>query len=105
MSPASPPEAGSPGSPAGGPGQGAKGAGTFRQLGGLLSIGWTFALSIGIGLLLGMGFDRWLGTRPWGMIAFLLLGITSGFVSLFRIVSRLDSGDGHTGDDGGTEGG
>lgn len=82
-------DAGGPG-PVGGDGGKTR---TYRQLGDLLSVGWNFAVSIGVGLGLGIGFDRWLGTRPWGTIGFLLLGIVSGFVSLFRIALRLDKGD------------
>ncbi|MFQ5691545.1 MAG: AtpZ/AtpI family protein [Nitrospinota bacterium] len=70
-------------------------------MGDLLSMGWNFALSIGLGLAAGILFDRWLGTRPWGMLAFLLLGIASGFVNLFRIVQRLDRrNDQRRGEDG-----
>ena len=67
--------------------------GNYSHLGELLAIGWNLAISIGIGVALGYYFDKWLGTRPWGLIGFLLLGIVAGFVNLFRTVVRLDRKD------------
>ncbi len=63
---------------------------SFSQWGDLLSMGWNFACSIGVGLALGILFDKYLETRPWGTMSFLLLGIASGFVNLFRVARRLD---------------
>ncbi len=62
----------------------------LNQWGGLLSVGWNVACSIGVGLALGILFDRYLNTKPWGTMIFLLLGIASGFLNLFRVVRRLD---------------
>ena len=66
---------------------------TLRQLGRLLSLGWEFALAIGVGLGLGLLVDRWLPTRPWGTVLFILFGIAAGFVNFFRAVL----GDGRRG--------
>ncbi len=63
--------------------------GGLRQMGDLLSMGWNLALCIGVGLALGVILDRWLDTRPWGILIFLLLGIAAGFVNLFRTAIRL----------------
>lgn len=63
---------------------------SLSQWGDLLSMGWNFACSIGVGLALGILFDKYLETRPWGTVAFLLLGIASGFVNLFRVARRLE---------------
>ena len=69
------------------------GVGGLRQMGDLLSMGWNLALSIGVGLTLGVILDRWLDTRPWGILIFLLLGVAAGFVSLFRTAIRLGGKD------------
>lgn len=62
----------------------------LNQWGGLLSVGWNVACSIGVGLALGILFDKYLNTKPWGTMIFLLLGVASGFLNLFRVVRRLD---------------
>lgn len=33
---------------------------------------------------IGWGLDRWLGTRPWLMVAFLPIGIGAGLMNLLR---------------------
>lgn len=47
-------------------------------------------VGVGIGLLL----DRWLGTKPWLMILFFLLGSVAGMMSVYRTTSRLGYGVG-----------
>jgi len=36
------------------------------------------------GFVLGWLLDRWLGTSPWGLIVFLLLGFAAGVLNLMR---------------------
>lgn len=43
-----------------------------------------FIAGIGVGVALGWGFDKWLGTSPWGLIVFLLLGFAAGVVNVLR---------------------
>lgn len=65
-------------------GPGAKFRG-LAKMGELLTVGLTLALSIVIGLLTGQYIvDRLLGTAPWGVIVFTLLGIVAGFINLYR---------------------
>ncbi len=62
-----------------------------------------FVAGIGVGVALGWGFDRWLGTSPWGLIVFLLLGFAAGVVNVLRaaglapepgsVVGRKSKGD------------
>jgi ATP synthase protein I len=40
--------------------------------------------SIAVGLFMGYFLDRLLGTAPWLLIILTLLGVASGFLSLFR---------------------
>ena len=44
------------------------------------------AVGVGIGLLL----DHWLGTRPWMLILFFILGAGAAFMNLMRIARDLD---------------
>jgi ATP synthase protein I len=37
-----------------------------------------------VGFILGWLFDRWLGTKPWGLIVFVLLGFAAGVLNVMR---------------------
>jgi ATP synthase protein I len=37
-----------------------------------------------VGFLLGWLLDRWLGTSPWGLIVFILLGFAAGVLNVMR---------------------
>ena len=39
---------------------------------------------VGVGALMGWGFDRLLSTSPFGLIVFVLLGFTAGVVNVVR---------------------
>jgi ATP synthase protein I len=39
---------------------------------------------VAVGALLGWLLDRWLGTSPWGLIVFLLLGFAAGVLNVMR---------------------
>ena len=56
----------------------------FRRLAALSSLGLMLPSSIAVGLFLGYFLDKLLGTEPWLLIIFTLLGVASGFLSLFR---------------------
>ncbi len=55
------------------------------------------ALCVGLGL--GWLTDRFLGTRPWGLIVFFFLGIAAGMLNVFRAAKGV--GYGHGGAPGG----
>ncbi len=58
------------------------------------------AVGVGIGLLV----DRWLGTKPWGMVIFFLLGSAAGVLNVYRAVSGIGSAVGYRNPrDGGTD--
>src|SRR5919201_754938 len=48
-------------------------------------IGIEFVVAIG----LGWAIDRWLGTRPWGMIVLFFLGVGAGMLSVYRAVAGI----------------
>jgi ATP synthase protein I len=64
----------------------------LRQLARLSTIGITLVASTAIGLAIGYGLDRWLGTSPWLTLIFTIFGIAAGFLNLFRDVGLLDRG-------------
>lgn len=49
----------------------------LRELAYYSSLGFSVALSIFIGLAIGLMLDRWLGTSPWFMFIFFGLGIAA----------------------------
>lgn len=61
----------------------------LRQLARLSTIGITLVAATAIGLLIGYGLDRWLGTSPWLTMLFTLFGIAGGFLNLFRDVGLI----------------
>ena len=60
----------------------------FRDLGYYSSLGLMVALSIMIGFFVGLFLDRWLGTAPWGMFVFLILGIVAGFRNILTAMKK-----------------
>ncbi|MBN1882707.1 MAG: AtpZ/AtpI family protein [Deltaproteobacteria bacterium] len=54
----------------------------------LSSIGISMALAIVFGLVIGVYLDRWLGTKPWMTLVFLLFGIVAAFRNMFHIARK-----------------
>jgi ATP synthase protein I len=59
-----------------------------RRLAELSSIAMILPASIAVGLFFGYLLDRWLGTEPWLLLIFTVLGIVSGLLSLFRALKK-----------------
>jgi ATP synthase protein I len=57
------------------------------------SLGLILPSSIAVGLFFGYFLDRWLGTHPWFLIIFTLLGVASGLISLFRAIRKHMKGE------------
>jgi len=64
-----------------------------RAVGVVSTLGITLVVSTLVGFVIGYYLDRWLGTSPWLTIVFLLFGIVSGFLQIFRSLPRLDTMD------------
>jgi ATP synthase protein I len=62
----------------------------FRRFAELSTVALTLPSSIAVGLFMGYFLDKWLGTRPWLLLIFLLLGVASGLLSLFRGLGKLE---------------
>jgi ATP synthase protein I len=61
----------------------------YRRLAELSSLGLMLPSSIAVGLAIGYIHDKLLGTHPWFLAIFTLLGIASGFLSLVRGLKKL----------------
>ena len=60
----------------------------MRALGPYMNIGWTFVISIGLGILGGRWADARFGTEPWFFLIGAVFGMAVGFYSFFLAVSR-----------------
>lgn len=60
------------------------GSGDPSALGRAFRLSTEFVAGIIAGGLLGWGFDYVVGTRPWGMIVFLMLGFAAGIYNVMR---------------------
>jgi ATP synthase protein I len=63
---------------------GGKGARGFRDAMALASLGLEMGLCVALGYVIGDALDGWLGTGPWLMVAFVILGSVAGFRGLYR---------------------
>ena len=68
-------------SAASGPGPRAGGASPIGQA---MRLSSEFIGGVVVGGALGFGFDWLLGTRPWGLMAFLMLGMVTGIYNVMR---------------------
>jgi F0F1-type ATP synthase assembly protein I len=60
----------------------------MRALAPYMNIGWTFLVTIGLGLLGGHWVDKRFGTTPWFFILGAILGMGVGFYHFFKTVLR-----------------
>jgi ATP synthase protein I len=56
-------------------------------------LGVELVVSTVVGALLGYLIDGWLGTRPWIMVAGLLLGGVAGFRTVYRMAAGQNQQD------------
>jgi len=61
-----------------------------HKLGLALSVGTVISSSVVGGVLLGYLLDHWLMTGPWLTVAGVILGTAGAFVSVYRIIKRLE---------------
>lgn len=52
-------------------------------------IGLELVVAVGFGVGVGWLVDRSLGTRPWGILIFLVLGIAAGGLNVYRAIKGL----------------
>ena len=61
-----------------------------HKLGLALSVGTVISSNVVGGVLLGYLLDHWLMTGPWLTVAGVILGTAGAFVSVYRIIKRLE---------------
>src|ERR1700758_4496844 len=58
-----------------------------QGLGLVLRIGIELVVAVVVATGFGWAIDRWLGTRPWGMIVLFFLGVAAGMLNVYRAVT------------------
>jgi ATP synthase protein I len=59
------------------------------------------ALAVGVGA--GLLIDHWLGTTPWGLVVFFVLGWAAGVLNVYRAVTGMGSAVGYRNSNGGND--
>jgi ATP synthase protein I len=54
------------------------------------SVGLELGIAVGLGLAAGWFLDKWLGTEPWMLLSWMVLGLVAGFRGVFRAIARAD---------------
>ena len=62
--------------------------GRYKMLATLASMGFAMVISTLIGFGLGLYLDKVLGTAPWLMVFFLLLGVIAGFRNIYITMKK-----------------
>ncbi len=62
---------------------------TYRGAKPYMDAAWLLTGSVIVGTGAGYLADRWLHTKPWLLLAGILLGLISGFTSFVMVISRL----------------
>lgn len=47
------------------------------------------AVAIGVCAAIGIGLDTWLGTKPWLLVVFIVLGFAAGVRNVYRIAQKV----------------
>ena len=58
-------------------------------LGQALRLSGEFTAGVIVGGGFGWAFDRWIGSSPWGMILFLMLGFAAGVYNVVRVAGLM----------------
>lgn len=53
-----------------------------------LRVGTDLVAGVAVGAFIGWALDRWLGTQPWLMVVFFILGAAAGFYNIYRSVEK-----------------
>lgn len=53
-----------------------------------------------VGLVMGIYLDKWLGTKPWLTLFFLIMGIIAGFRNMFQEFRKMQKKDERKGSGG-----
>ncbi len=72
-----------------GSGNGA-GKGGGSDIGAGIRVAVDLVAGVAVGVALGLILDNWLGTKPWMLIVFFILGSAAGFLNLYRTAQQFE---------------
>ena len=61
----------------------------YRALALITTMGISVVICVGMGIFLGWQLDRWLGTTPWLVLVFTLLGLIAAIKSMYHMAKRV----------------
>lgn len=72
--------------------------GAMAGFGIAMRIGTEMVAALIVGVAIGFGLDKWLGTTPWFLVVFFFLGASAGIMNVYRTASGLGASplDGRT---------
>jgi ATP synthase protein I len=56
-----------------------------------LRYGAEFGASVFVGLMLGLGIDKFFGTAPWGLLVMLGFGLAAGILGVIRAYKQINA--------------
>ena len=51
-------------------------------------IGIMMMVAMAVGFAMGWGLDSWLGTSPWFIVIFSIIGVAAGFQNVYRLIKK-----------------
>lgn len=51
-------------------------------------IGMHMVFTTLVGAVIGYFVDSFFGTKPWGLVGFIVIGVAAGFIDMFRFAKR-----------------
>jgi ATP synthase protein I len=72
----------------------------LRSGGIMLRVGIELAGTLAVGVAIGWGLDKWLGTGPWLLVVFFFLGAAGGVLNVYRAVGNIGLAAGYQRPDG-----
>jgi ATP synthase protein I len=67
----------------------------FSGIGIAFRVGVELVAGIAVGAGIGLLADHWLGTSPWGLVVFCILGWGAGVLNVYRVMTGMGSAIGY----------
>lgn len=63
----------------------------MRSVGKAWSLAIEMVAAVGVSVFIGWWLDRWLGTAPWGLLGFILLGVATAMWTAIRTAMQMQA--------------